>query len=196
MKGEFGYLKNKKKQTMLRTGILFLITLLIFLTGYVIFHSNRSIFSILAAVLCIPTAVSAVNMIMYKRATECTDELYSLIESHKGGLLILYDLYMTAYETTYPVLSATVLKDKILCLLQGDDTKCAACEQHIRTILSDNALPAAQITVLPSVEDYCHKLDELEKERVDEHLDPVGEEAAWQPGTPQTLAGILCSISL
>ena len=181
---------------MLRTGILFLITIFVFLTGYVLFHSNRSIFSIIAAVFCIPTAVSAVNMIMYKRATECSDETFQKIDAHKGGLLLLYDLYMTAYETTYPVLSATVLKNKILCLLQGDTAKCAACAQHIREILSNNALPTAEITVLSTVEDYCNALDALEKERVEAHLNPVEEEAAWQPGTPQTLAGILCSISL
>lgn len=195
-KGEYGYLKYKKRQTRNRALLFLAFTIGIFLAGLALFGSNRNYFSIVAALFCIPTGVSAVNMIMFQRATECNDETYHRIEAVKGGLLLLYDLHMTAYETTYPVLCATALENKVLCLLYGDDTKCASCETHIREILSGNGVETCSVEVLSSVDAFCEKLTGLEKERVEKGLDPVGEEAAWTPGTPQTLAGILKSISL
>ena len=195
-KGKFGYLAYKKKQTLIRSLVFLGVTLLIFVSGLLIYGSNQNYFSIFAALFCIPTGVSLVNMIMFKRATECTDELHRTIEPHAGGLLLLYDLYMTAYETSFPVLCATVLNNKVLCLLDGDGTKNAACEAHIREILTQNGFEGFIVTICNDVHVFCEGLDELEQLRAQSGANPVEEEAAWVAGTKQTVPGILMSISL
>ena len=195
-KGEFGYLKYKKRQTRNRALLFLALTLLIFFLGLALFHTNQNYLSIVAALFCIPTGVSFVNMIMFQKATECNDETFGMIETVKGGSLILYDLSMTAYETTYPVLCAIVLENKILCLLSGDRTKCASCETHIREILTGNGHEGCIVNVLDDVGSFCEQLAGMEEERVKKGLDPVRTEDEWTPGTAQTIAGILKSISL
>lgn len=195
-KGEYGYLKSRKRQTRNRALLFLLLTVGIFVTGLILFGTNQNYLSIAAALMCIPTGVCVVNMIMFQRAIECNDETFRAVEAVKGGSLVLYDLAMTSYETTYPVLCASVLKNKILCLLQADDAKCASCSTHIREILSSNDYEACEVLAVHDLADFLDSLKQMEEERVKEGLDPVAEEENWVTGTRQTIAGILKSISL
>ena len=63
-KGTFAYFKNRKKVTGRLTVIGFLTVLVIFLTGVIIYHNNKSIFTVIAAVAVLPAAKMLVSYII------------------------------------------------------------------------------------------------------------------------------------
>ena len=73
-KGEFGYIKHNRKVAIIRTAICLAFTLALFFTGLILNHTQKNVFSIFAALGCLPTGWSAVNMIMLLKAKLCSNE--------------------------------------------------------------------------------------------------------------------------
>lgn len=195
-KGDFGSILNGRRLAVTRTIAAIGFCVAIFLIGWLIYHSNRSIFSIVAALGCIPAGWSAVNMIMLLRARPCSAEAHEQIERVRGGLLVYYDLEMTSYERNYHIASATVLERNV-CLFSEDTAIVPTeCERHVREQLAQGGYSDVTVKLFTELGRYCDRLSQLEKTRAARGLDPVAEEAAWVPGTRQTCAGILLSISL
>ena len=61
-------------------------------------------------------------------------------------------------------------------------------------ISGHRGLPSARL--FTDIDKFCDRLQQLEKLRQDRKIDPKAIEDAWVPGTVQTPAGILLSISL
>ena len=55
-KGEYGYIDRLKKQKLILSAGSFIIVLIIFLTGIIIYHTNKSIFAVIAALSALPAA--------------------------------------------------------------------------------------------------------------------------------------------
>ena len=195
-KGEFGYIDYRKKIAIIRTIICLLIVLIVFFTGLFIYKSQKSIFSIIAAVLCLPTGWSAVNLIMFLKAKGCSQEDYKKISQNKGGLLIHYDHIITSYDKNYYIAASTVL-DKNICALAADkDMEESDCEKHIKKMMAGSGYSSYSIKVFTNTDKFCERLIQLEKLRQEKGIDPLEIEDSWQEGTTQTPAGVLLSISL
>ena len=195
-KGSFGYIKASRQFTILRTIIIFAICIGIFVLGLVLYHTNKNVFSIIAALGCLPTGWSAVNMIMFLRAKTCSEETYKKVEEHKGNLLIQYELEMTSYDTNYPIAAATVLDKNVCCYTEQKDMDINDCEKHIHTQIMQSGYSSYTIKVFTDLDKFVNRLDQLEELRREKNIDPQAIEDAWQPGTVQTCASVLRSISL
>ena len=195
-KGEFGYIEYRKKVAIIRTIVFLLVVLAIFFSGLFIYKSQKSIFSIIAAVLCLPTGWSGVNLIMFLRAKGCSLGDYEKISRVKGGLLIHYDHIITSYDKNYYIAASTVL-DKNICTLAADkDMEESDCEKHIKKMMVGSGYSGYSIKVFTNTEKFCERLSQLEKLRNEKGIDPFAIENSWQEGTVQTPAGVLLSISL
>ena len=195
-KGEFGYISYRQKITLLRTLICLLVVVLFFVVGLVIYGSQKNILSIVAALGCLPTGWSAVNMVMFLRAKGCSESSRDQIEKVRGNLLIHYDHVITSYDKNFNVAASTVL-DKNICLFTEDKSYDAIdLEKHIKKMMAQNGYSSYSIKVFTKLEDYLDRLVQLEKLRSDKKIDPKEIEDAWVPGTVQTPASVLLSISL
>ena len=195
-KGDFGYIGYRKKITIIRTIVCLAVTLGIFLTGLLIYHSQKSIFSIVASLGCLPTGWSAVNMIMLIRAKGCSQEDFNKILAHKGNLLIRYDHIITSYEKNYNVNASTVLEKNICCYTADRSFDVYDCEKHIKKMIAQSGYSSYSIKVFTDIDKFCMRLEQLEKLRKENNIDPQKVEDSWTPGTIQTPASILLSISL
>ena len=195
-KGDFGYIEYRKKVTIIRTAVCLAITLAIFVIGLVINGTQKNVFSIIAALGCLPTGWSAVNMIMFIRAKGCSESNHSQIEGHKGNLLVYYDLVITSYDKNYNVAASTVLDKNICCYCSDNSVDCEDIEKHIKKMMAQSGYSSYSIKVFNKLDAFLGRLDQLEKLRADKNIDPQAIEDAWVPGTTQTPAGILLSISL
>ena len=195
-KGEFGYIKYRKKIAIIRTCVCLAIAVGLYVIGLIYFGSQKNILSIVAALGCLPTGWSAVNLIMLVKAGFCSDEDHEKIEAHKGSLLVHYDHVITSYETNYNIHASTVL-DKNICMYTSDKTMdIIDCEKHIKKMISQSGYSSYSIKIFRDIDKFCERLDQLEKLRNDRNIDPKAIEDAWTPGTVQTPAGVLLSISL
>ncbi len=195
-KGNFGYIEYNRKFAMIRTIIALAVCILVFVTGLLIYKSNKNALSILAALLCLPTGLSAVNMIMYMKAHPCSRKAYDIIESHRKGLLIRYDLEMTSYEENYSIAAATVLDRNVVCFTENKALDVDDCEKHIRNQISQSGYSSYTVKVFKDINAFCTRLDQLEQIRQSKNIDPQAIEDAWVPGTVETCALVLLSVSL
>ena len=195
-KGSFGYIEYNRKFAAIRTTIALAICLIIFFTGLIIYKSNKSAFSIIAAVGCLPTGLSAVNMIMYMKAHPCSKAAYDTIEAHRNGLLIRYDLEMTSYEENYSIAAATVLDKNVVCFTENKALDTGNCEKHIRNQISQSGYSSYTVKVFKDINAFCNRLDQLEQIRKTKNIDPQAIEDSWVPGTVETCALVLLSVSL
>ena len=195
-KGEFGYIPYRKKVTIIRTVVLLAITVALFVTGLVIYKSQKSIFSIIAAVSCLPTGLSAVNMIIFLKAKGCTEEDHRAIEEHKGDLLMRYDHVITSYDKNFNVAASTVLDKNICCYTSDKSYDTTDLEKHIKKMMAQGGYSSYSIKVFDNLSSFCDRLDSLDKLRAEKGIDPKAIEDAWVPGTQETPASVLLSISL
>ena len=195
-KGDFGYIAYRKKITTIRTVICLAVSVGIFLTGLAITGTQKNVFSIIAALGCLPAGWSAVNMIMFLKAKGCSEDDHREIEAHRGGLLINYDHVITSYDKNFNVSASTVLDKNICCFCADDAADTDDIEKHIKKMMAQGGYSNYSIKVFDKLESFCARLDQLEKLRSDKNIDPQAIEDAWVPGTAQTAAGILLSISL
>ena len=60
-KGEFGYIKNQQKRRVIYTILAFAPPLIMFLTGLAIYGERKNVFTVFAAVACLPACKFAVE---------------------------------------------------------------------------------------------------------------------------------------
>ena len=195
-KGEFGYIAYRKKIAIIRTVICLLIVVGLYVTGLIISGSQKNIFSIVAALGCLPTGWSTVNLIMLLKAASCSEADHEEIEKHRGGLLIHYDHVITSYDRNYNINASTVLDKNICCYTSDKNIEISDCEKHIRKMISQSGYSSYSIKIFTDLNKFCDRLDQLERLRSDKNIDPQAIEDAWVAGTVQTAAGVLLSISL
>ncbi len=195
-KGEYGYISYRKKLALLITIISLAITVGIYLTGIIMYKSPKSAFSIIAALGCLPTGWCAVNLIMFIRAKACSPDDHKRIENCRGGLLIRYDHVITSYDKNYYVNASTVLDKNICCYSADEDIDVSDCEAHIKKMMAQGGYSSYSIKIFTDIDKFCDRLIRLDKLRSDKSIDPLAIEDAWIPGTAQTPASIILSISL
>jgi len=195
-KGDFGYIKYKKNTAILRTVICLIITVGIYVAGLLIYKSQKNFLSIIAALGCLPTGWSAVNMIMFIKGKECPKADRDKIEACRGGLLIHYDHVMTSYDKNFCIYASTVLDKNICCYSSDEDLDVIDCEKHIKKMIASSGYSNHSIKIFTDIDKFCDRLMQLEKLRADKGIDPEAIENSWIPGTTQTPASILMSISL
>ena len=195
-KGDFGYIKHSRKKAIIRTALSLLVTVFIFVIGLLMYHSQKSVFSIIAALGCLPTGWSAVNLIMLLKAKPCSAEDYEIIKKHAGGLLIHYDHIITSYDKNYYVNASTVLDKNVICYTADKNLELSDCEKHIKKMMAPSGYSSYSIKIFDDIDKFCDRLDQLEKLRADKNIDPKSIEDSWVPGTVQTPASVLLSISL
>ena len=135
-------------------------------------------------------------MIMFIRAKACSEKDHESILNAKGGLLIHYDHVITSYDKNFYVNASTVLEKNICCYTADKDMDLIDCEKHIKKMIAQSGYSSYSIKIFNNIDKFCERLTQLEKLRSDNNIDPVAIENAWVPGTVQTPASILLSISL
>ncbi|WP_026508642.1 hypothetical protein [Butyrivibrio sp. MC2013] len=196
VKGSRTYIDSMRRYTGIRTGIIAGVILAIFIAGLMIFGNRQNALTIIAIVLCLPGAWSAVNLYMYLRAHKISDRALERIEGVKEGLYVLYDLCMTSEKGSYNVSAITVMEKNIIGYSEDEDMDSRDCQEHIRNMIAQSGYHDYTIKIFDNLDKFCDRLGELEKLRIAHKIDPKAVEDAWVPGTKQTVSGILQSVSL
>ena len=158
VKGTYGYLKRKRTLVMIRTIIFFGIALALFAAGYITTHTKRNLLTVVAVLGCLPACKSLVNLIMYFRASGCSESAYQQIIKAEGRLIGMFDMYFTSYQKNYAV-SHMVVEDRII-LAYTEDKGCdlLSCREHLENMLKQAGYKDMTITVNNDLSKYCEQL--------------------------------------
>ena len=184
-KGQYGYIAYQKKFTLIRTLIYFALCAAVFIIGFVTTGTRRNLLTIVAVLGCLPAAKSLVNTIMFMRAKGCDPDTHDLIEkamekagsaSEESGKGIgtAYDLYMTSYNTNYPISHLAVCGNMITGLIPGAGTDVTnACEKHMEEQLKMGGISGMTIKIFGDTPKYVARLEKLGELEAAEHSAPV-----------------------
>ena len=86
-KGDFGYIQSQKKKRTIYTILALIPPLTVFFVGWIINKDRNTVFTVFAAVGCLPACKFAVSAIMMYLQKSMSEDDYKQIEQHKEGLL-------------------------------------------------------------------------------------------------------------
>lgn len=160
-KGQYGYIKSQRKIEIIKTLSLFLLSLAIYLGGYITTGTNKNLLTIVAILGCLPASKCAVNMIMFLRARGCSEELYQKVSAHTGTLPCLYDSVLTSYESTFEIPHMVFRGNNLIGIAVNPKCKTAACEKHLQTMCAQNSIRDVNIKIFQDIPKYLNRLDQL-----------------------------------
>lgn len=160
-KGTYGYLKNRKRYTALRTVFFFCICFGLYVMGIVSTGSNKNLLTVAAVLGCLPSCKSAVNLIMFLKAKGCSEALHQKLSAYENDLTVFYDLYFTSYQKNY-ALSHMALKGGVLCGITEDPAcDCKAAEKHLGQLLSQEGIKHVVVNLFSQEDQYIDRLGRL-----------------------------------
>lgn len=166
-KGSFGYLSYKKKSTTIITLLMFAVSLSLYIAGYITTKSNANLLTVVAILGCLPASKSAVNMIMFLKTKECTNEDHEAIESVIGTLNGYYDLYFTGYSKNFPTDHLVVTKNSILAYSSDKKITDKEFHEHMKDILNKERISDITVKLFTDRTKYTNRLKELNLSEAD-----------------------------
>lgn len=161
-KGCFGYIKNRRLWSIIKTILFFGISISLYIAGIKATGSNKNLLTIVAVLGCLPASKSAVNMIMYLRYKGCSQEVFDAVNKEYKQLHALCDLVFTSYDKTFEIHHMGIT-DKVVCGYTSNP-KCdaAACEKHLQGMLTQNGLKDITVKIFKDLPKYRNRLEQLE----------------------------------
>lgn len=168
-KGCFGYIRNHKAVTVLRTLLFVAVSIGLYVMGYVTTGSNRNLLTIVAVLGCLPACKSMVNFILFLRADGCSDELHSKLCGYDEKLTVFYDMYFTSYQKNFSI-SHMVLKGNVLCgITENPKCDCNAAEEHLEQMLKQEGINNMTVKIFSQIDKYIDRLSQIANLETDEH---------------------------
>ncbi len=176
VKGTFGYLTNKRTQTIIRTIIFFAIPIALLIAGIITTGDKKNLLTVVAVLGCLPACKSLVSSIIYCRAKGCSLPVKEAVSKEEGHLVGMYDMYFTSYKLNFAV-SHMVVEGKNICGYSEDaKIDISACENHLETILKQSGYKDMTIKIFKDLPKYCERLKQLnalEREKTPQKDDEV-----------------------
>lgn len=168
-KGCYGYIWNHKAVTALRTLLFFVISIGLYVVGYVTTGTNRNLLTIVAVLGCLPACKSLVNFILFLKADGCSESLKNAVEKYDEKLTVFYDMYFTSYQKNYSV-SHMALKGNVLCgITENPKCDCNEAEKHLEQMLSQEGIKNVTVKIFSQSSKYMDRLNRLIELDTEEH---------------------------
>ena len=168
-KGCYGYIRNHKAVTAVRTLIYFVVSIGLYLIGYVTTGTNRNLLTIIAILGCLPACKSMVNFILFLRAGGCSETLKNEVADYDGKLTVFYDMYFTSYQKNFSI-SHMALKGSVLCgITENPKCDCGEAEKHLEQMLQQEGIKNVTVKIFSQGSKYIDRLSQLTALDTEEH---------------------------
>lgn len=167
-KGNYGYIEYQKKASVIRTVLFFALSLAIYGLGIYSTGSNKNLLTVVAVLGLLPSCKSAVNAVMFLRASGCSEQAKEKISFYDDKLVGFYDMYFTSYQKNFPI-SHMVLKGNVICAYT-ESVKCDtnAGEAHLEQMLKQDGYKNMTIKIFSNIDKYIDRLSQLSNLDIEE----------------------------
>lgn len=167
-KGTKNYINIQKKCVIIRTVLLFALSVALYVIGYVTTDTNKNLLTIVAVLGCLPASKSAVEMIMFLRYKSSPKEVVETIEQHTGSLPVIYDMIFTTYEKNFYVDHIAVKGNTVCGYTSSLKTDTELCEKHIISTLKLDGHKNASVKIFKDLKKYTERLEQMQSLDVEE----------------------------
>lgn len=120
IKGQRGYMHARKIKLGIGTLAGFLMMILIYFIGYLIFNTGKNYVTILAVLVILPTAKIFVQYLMIPWSCKVSDDEYNKAEESAAPLKVYFDLLITAQEKCFAINFLLIDKDENIIAYTAD----------------------------------------------------------------------------
>lgn len=161
-KGEWGYLEQEKKRSIIYMILLYVFALGIFFVGYLVAGKKENIASVFAVLVLLPAAKATVSMIMFLRTPKYAKQVYETVSEHEGTVPVLYQLYLTSYQKNFPLSCVAIKGNNLMCYTEFANCDVKACEEHIEGLLKQNRNKNVNVKVFTDLKKFEERLEQLQ----------------------------------
>lgn len=161
-KGSFGYFDKKKKLTLTAAIFSFLVVAAIYATGILIYHTNKSIFTVIAALSVLPAAKVLISFLIisaYRSLPVCQKDELCLLTAERKDCRILYDILLASEEKALIAGTVVILGEHILVYSDYKKADSKALENYMKKILED--CPYSSIKMYTEYNQFKKRIEQL-----------------------------------
>lgn len=168
-KGSYGYIRNHRAVTALRTLLYFALSIGLYIIGYVTTGTNKNLLTIVAVLGCLPACKSLVNFILFLGAEGCSETLKNEVAYYDERLTVFYDMYFTSYQKNFSV-SHMALKGNVLCgITENPKCDCNEAEKHLLQMMQQEGIKNMTVKIFSQSSKYIDRLSQLIELDTNEH---------------------------
>ena len=165
-KGEFGYLKKQPVRTGLFALGLILVSVAIFLTGYIIHGDSKNILTVVAVLGVPPCAKFIVSFIMYMKAEKHTCPLADKEAFEKyvenSQISYAYDCYLTSYKVDYPFPVCFAYDSSLIAFSDDSKIDVKECRAHIEKYLKNDSIEDVKIYIFTDFDKFIQRCESID----------------------------------
>lgn len=175
-KGHYGYIDNAKRKALIMSLTSLATVLVIFFTGVIIYKTNKSLFSVIAAVASLPAAKLVTGYIV--RYPYKTDEraIYErLVEISENNTeysaIIGADFIISSTDKAMNIGFAYIVNGKAMCYTSHKKTNAKETEKYIKDIFDREGCQYTQIRVFDDEKKFLKAVEAIAGETGKEFTD-------------------------
>jgi len=188
MKGTAGYIKAKKKKTLLFTIFEFGVVLGLIVLGVMTTGDRLNLLTLVAILGCLPASKKLVEFIMIAPHHSISEEMAAEIDLNAELLTRIYDLVFTSEKNIMPVECIVISNNMICGYTSSQKTDIAVLTEHLKQYLYANQLTDVSVKIFDNYVAFetraegMNKIASIEKKDTSE--------------TEQLIRSVLLNISL
>lgn len=158
-KGQPGYINAQKKRYLLWAIVEFAVVTAVFILGYAQTKTKNNLFTVIAAVGCLPAAKMLVEFIVLYPHRGIEQEKYLEIEKKAPLIMRLYDLAVSGPQKIMPV-DAIVISGNVVCgYTSSEKTDETIAAQNIKKALEDNRYEKMTVKIFHNYAKFLSRVE-------------------------------------
>ena len=160
-KGSYEHAKYKRTVDIIITIFLFLLSLGLFVIGYVTTGSKKNLLTIVAVLGLLPACKMVVDVIMCFRVKPVEESVKEGIDASIGKLYGLYHMYFTSYDKNFPIDHLVITSNSVIGLCSNPKFDEKLFITHLKDYMRKDGIKDITIKIFDDYNKYLNRLSEL-----------------------------------
>ena len=160
-KGSYEHAKYKRTIDIIITIFLFLLSLGLFVIGYVATGSKKNLLTIVAVLGLLPACKMVVDVIMCFRVKPVEESVREGIDASIGKLYGLYHMYFTSYDKNFPIDHLVITSNSVIGLCSDPKFDEKMFITHLKDYMRKDGIKDITIKIFDDYNKYLNRLSEI-----------------------------------
>ena len=160
-KGSYEHAKYKRTVDIIITIFLFLLSLGLFVIGYVATGSKKNLLTIVAVLGLLPACKMVVDVIMCFRVNPVEESVKEGIDASIGKLYGLYHMYFTSYDKNFPIDHLVITSNSVIGLCSNPKFDEKLFITHLKDYMRKDGIKDITIKIFDDYNKYLNRLSEI-----------------------------------
>lgn len=162
-KGDYGYVKYKKKSQIILTIVLFILSFAVLISAYFISGKTKvNIGTVLAVVMVLPACKALVGVILIFPHNTIQKRDYEKIKALDSKAIFIYDLVLTSDQKPMGVDCAAIGDDKVVMYSTWHKEENAYVQKYFQKVMESYGFNA-NVTVTDDLKKFMRIADSIEE---------------------------------